>query len=464
MTSLDDTVAYASAASSYLASAELYGDTTISTTLQTDLQQIALQLEQSTFAPPSTEYSGELYFHLRNTAVGLRAIDQETDGDKIDTIADGYGRAIFAHYVVLAVSGDAGGGGAHDGGSDAAVHDAASADAGAPHDAAPDATLRDGGDGGEGGASGDSGSGDSGAPSVDGIIGNAAGDQIAYSPADVATAAYALLDLVNRHPTDPDAPAWLSAVRASLGHLQLRAKEPTTGLFYAALLANRTESGTGPDALGAAVSPPLPNDALLTDTQATFALAMVRAQYLVTANTVVILGGLDSGGPPTDGGVKGPFVTVKDLPLEAWADATIKALNGTHALWDGPEGDAGHGVGQGYMDGYIPSTQTLVTTKSTRPNAFMAAAIRRAYTNGSVNYFLQSQTLVTLLTSPQAFNVPANSNFFTILPSQVAFLRGGTRAFQPLEAGVDPTGYTNAAVTAAVEGLNEDFPLQATAQ
>ena len=117
------------------------------------------------------------------------------------------------------------------------------------------------------------------------------------------------------------------------------------------------------------------------------------------------------------------------------------------------------------MDGYILSTQTRVTTKSTRPNALMVGALRRAYTNGTgVAYYLQIQTLVQLLTTQAAYKVPENSNLFTVLPAQVAFLRGASRVFQPLEAGVDPTSYTNAAVTAAVEGLNEDFPLQPPAQ
>ena len=460
--SLDDTLAYASAAASYLASAEVYGDTTINAALQTDLLAIALQLEQTTFAPPPTEYSGELYFHLRGAAVGLRILAQNPDGDKLDKLAEAYGRSILNHYVVLATggdagAGDAGGGGPHDGG-DAAASDAAS-DANGPHDGGADATLHDGG---IDAAAHDASPGDSGTEAADGIIGNASGaSQIVYAPGDVATAAYALLDMVNRYPKDPSVPAWLAAVRASLNHLQRRAKEPTTGLFYAALLANRNESGTGPDALAPAASSALPNDALLTDTQATFALAMVRAQYLVTANTVATIGGLEAGGAPTDGGVTGPFLPVLDLPLEAWADAAMKALNGAPALWDGPVGDGGRGAGQGYMDGYILSTQTLITTKSTRPNAFMVAAIRRAYTNGSgIDYYLQIQTLVHLLATPQAFNVPESSNFFTILPAQVAFLRGATRAFLPLEAGVDPTSYTNAAVSAAVEGLNEDFPPQ----
>jgi hypothetical protein len=474
--SLDDTLAYASAAASYLASAEVYGDTTINAALQSDLQKIALQLELTTFAPPPTEYSGELYFHLRGAAAGLRAIAQTPDGDKLDKLADAYGRSIFnGHYFVLATAGDAGagdagGGGPHDGGNDAASHDGgdaaasdAASDATGPHDGAADATLHDGG---VDATAHDASPGDSGTEAADGIIGNASGgSQIVYAPGDVATAAYALLDLVNRNRGDPSVPAWLAAVRASLNHLQLRAKEPTTGLFYAALLANRNESGIGPDALAPAASSALPNDALLTDTQATFALAMVRAQYLVTANTVVTIGGLEGGGAPTDGGVKGPFLPVLDLPLEAWADAAMKALNGAHALWDGPVGDGGRGAGQGYMDGYILSTQTLITTKSTRPNAFMVAAIRRGYTNGGgIDYYLQIQTLVHLLATPQAFNVPESSSFFTILPAQVAFLRGATRAFLPLEAGVDPTSYTNAAVSAAVEGLNEDFPPQPPAQ
>jgi hypothetical protein len=453
--SLDDTVGYAAAAVDYLASAELYGDTSINALLQADLQAIAFQLETS-FSPSATEYSGELYFHLRTVAAGLRKLDLNPDGDKFDTLANTYGRAIAAHFVALGsvvVIPDAGKGDAtvHDagdgGGMDAGGGDAGHVDAGT--DAARDT----------GAGAMDAGTSDASVVVTDGIIGNASGNQVAYATADVATAAYALLDMVNENPKDASIPIWLAEARASLVHLQLRAKEPTTGMFYANLVSTRTDGGTV-DTPAPGTTPGLPSDALLADTQATFALAMVRAQGLVTSNTVAHLTGLDGGdGSIGDGGVTGLFVPVLDIPFEAWADATMKAMNGTPSLWDGTTVDGGGTPTNGYMDGYVVSTGTLITTKSTRTNALMAGAIALAYTNGAdLTFYSQRQTLVQLLIAVQSFTIPLNSNLITILPLQVAYLRGGTRQFQPLDAGPNPLSYTSAAVSAAVEGLNDQLP------
>jgi len=438
--SLDDTVAYAAAAAEYLASAEVYGDTTINGLLGQDLQAIALQLESS-FTAPATSYSGELYFHLRSVAVGLRFLGLTSDGAKFDLLADSYGRSIFAsHYVPLgslaAPPVDAGGGEA--GRSADAGHDG-SAEAGRGLDASAQA--------------------DGGAPGPDGIFGNRAGaaGQVAYSPGDVATAAYALLDMVGRHPSDPSVPSWLRAVRAALRHLRLRAVEPTTGMLYRALLASPDGDGgasaSGGDPLAPSTDPTLPADALLADTQATFALAMVRAQYLVTTGTTANLGGIDASGPIVDAGVSGPFLPVLDLPLEAWADTAIKAMNGAHSLWDGKPA----GTGAGYMDGYVPSLGALITTKSTRPNALMAAALARAYVNSDLVLQGQLPSLVQLLVAQRSLTVALHSSLMTVIDPQQAYLVGATKGFTPLDAGPHPTSYASSAVSVAVEGLNEQL-------
>ncbi len=160
--------------------------------------------------------------------------------------------------------------------------------------------------------------------------------------------------------------------------------------------------------------------------------------------------------------MSGPFVPVLDIPFEAWAHATMAALNGAHSLWDSGQGeDAGVGDGSvplnGYMDGYVPSTGQLITTKSTRANAFMAGAIARATANNDPLFVGQLSALVPLLIANNELTVPMNSNLITVLPSQLAYLRGATRIFQPLDSGPDPTSYTSAAVSAAVEGLTEQL-------
>jgi hypothetical protein len=460
--SVEDTLAYAAAAAGYLASAEVYGDTTLTAPLAADLQAVALQLETS-FALSPTEYSGEPYFHLRAVAAGLRAIQLNSDGAKFDLLAETYGRGILtAHFTDLgmealqpdagdaATPAEAGADAASEGGGDASGDASGLPDAttSGPADAsASDATVSDAG-------APDAVVSDAGSFLADGVIGNpmTSGD-IAYAPADVATASYALLDLVSRNPADPLVPAWLHAARVSLAHVRTRAAEPTTGMLYRALVATRLAGGGSVDVVAPSSDPALPPDALLADTQATYALALVRAQYLVTSNTVAMLGGVDGSGPIVDAGVSGPFVPILDIPFESWADAAIAAMNGPHSLWDGVPKQAG----LGYLDGYLPSQGVFLDTKSTRPNALMAAAIERAFVNSDPTFEWQRQSLVQLLIAQASATVSLHSNLITIIPMQTAYFRQVTRAFAPVDSGKYPLSYTTAAVSAAVEGLNEQL-------
>jgi hypothetical protein len=500
----DDTVAYAAAAANYLSSATLYGDTTLTATLTADLTAIALLLETpNALAPDGSEYSGEYYAHMRTTAAGLRNIGLSSDGNHVDTLAEAYGRAIYtAHYVSLGLeppdagpadagqrdgaghngSADAGrpDGAARDGGSfDAALADARGGDAGgADAHARSDATVGAADAGRLKDASSDARHADAavsrcpkidaGAPDADGIIGNPiGGGKVAYAPADVATAAYALLDLASRNPTDCMVPRWLSAVRASLNHLTERAREPSTGMYYRALIAGSKSDGGTTDSLAPSTDPSLPSDALLADTQATFALAMIRAQYTVTSGTVEVdAGQFGADGAIVDAGVTGPFVPILDFPFEARADQVIAAMNGPHSLWDGPvtcppDGStglcSGSAPGAGYMDGYVPSTHSFITTKSTRPNAFMAGALWRGVHTDLNPYGFQLPTLIPLLIAQASASVPPHSNLITVVPSQQAFFQTVSKAFELLDAGSDPASYTTGAVGAAVEGLTEQL-------
>jgi hypothetical protein len=273
---------------------------------------------------------------------------------------------------------------------------------------------------------------------------------VGYSPADVATATYALLDMVNRNPKDSMVPKWLLAVEISLDHLKARAREPSTGMYYQSLVAGG--GGGAQDALGPSTVPTLPNDAVLADTQATLALAMVRAQYVVTTGT----GEIDAGefafdGAIEDAGLTGPFIPVAAYPFEAMADEAIASMNGAHSLWDGPVKQPG----TGYMDGYIPSTTTLITTKSTRPNAFMGAAIWRGVETNVNPYGWQLQYLVPLMDTQ--LQVQLGSNFVTVVSAQQAYFQTVSRGFALLDAGPTPASYTTAAVSAAVEGLTEQL-------
>jgi hypothetical protein len=165
-----------------------------------------------------------------------------------------------------------------------------------------------------------------------------------------------------------------------------------------------------------------------------------------------------------------PFL---DVPLRSWADATMKAMNGAQApsLWDGTPLGAGHG----YMDGVVPATDagsagdgaadaatwTLLTTKSTRPNALMAEAINVAFnTNQDATLIRQLPSILPLLVREETTVATLHTSFLTVLESQQAYLRGASAGFAPLDAGAHPTSYAASAVSAALDGLNQQLPAQ----
>jgi hypothetical protein len=146
----------------------------------------ATSLEQELATLPD-EYTGETYRRLRLAASGLRIVNDTMDGDLVDVIADAYGRAIYTKYYVQLMSPPTDGGAdADDGSTDGAPPDAS------PGDAAPS----------------DAGDAEASVPVPDGILGRRQGSEVAYSPADVATAALALLDMAVRKPMDANQVGW----------------------------------------------------------------------------------------------------------------------------------------------------------------------------------------------------------------------------------------------------------------
>ncbi len=434
-----DDVGYAAAASLYLTSAFAYGDIQLTPTLTTDLSALTSILEKE-LAPLPAGYSGEPYQRLRVAAGGLRTINQLTDGNAIDAIADAYGRAAYSGYffALAAAPRDAGvdasgptdgGKGISDAGKDAAdatkgvadaakdaAKDAADATTGV-HDAAkdaPDAALAAG----------------------DGIFGRPTPTSGVYSyvTADVATAAYAMLDLAVRDSTDAghaECSRWQLAAEAAFDHLYNRARDPSTGLYYTALV---TSSDPGHDALDTSmVNPGL----LLSDTTATVALALTRARDLVTAN-------------PT---------TLNLVQAYPFGDRIADALASLQApsLYDGPA-DAGGGSATGFMQGYEPEAG-VVTAKPTRPNAFILAVLNRQFYAVGTRWGTEIGAVTRTLINPS----PANTSLFSVIAGQDAFFGACARSFQPLaaDAGQDVDSYQSAAVVAFVEGMNMLMPQQA---
>lgn len=279
--------------------------------------------------------------------------------------------------------------------------------------------------------SGDGGAGDGGADAVLGTP--AAGGGTAYAPADVATGALALLDLAVRHATDDPthAASWQGAAAAAFDHLHLRARDTVTGMYFRALV---TSADPGHDALAAAPPGGPPADALLSDVQARIALALVRAQALVDQNPVALHG-------------------LASYPFEQRAEQAIAALDApSKSLWDA--------TATGYMEGWVPSTATLLTDKPTRANALLFAAIHRASLMGNTPFASRTKALRPLLVDRST----PHAGLLTVVPDQTGYFRAVPAGFDfssdgGADAGADPRArsYFSSAIADAIEGLDEQW-------
>ncbi len=395
---LHDDLGYLSACGLYHTSSGAYGDTELTPTLDADAVALAPLVEQELATLPD-EYSGETYARLRNAAGAARLANDSMDGDKLDTIAETYGRRIFSSYFFPVME----------------MIDAGPGEGGA--DAAPEAGPPDGGD--------------AGAPIPDGILGRPSGaGAYAYAPADVATAALALLDLAQRNPTDPSQTSWQIAALGAFEHLHARARDPVTGLYYRALV---TSNDPGHDQLDPAQTP---SDVLLTDVTATVALALSRAADLVNVNAMIL-----------------PIAA--NYPFNLRVDDALAAVNATPPLYDG-DPDAGTAMSTGFMEGYVPSTQTLLSSKATRDNAYLLATLYRQGRMTGTRFLTELQpTMFTLIQQ----TLPMGS-LLTATPGQNAYFHAVTRGFGVLGADAGetfPASYKTAAVVAFIEGINELF-------
>jgi hypothetical protein len=374
--------AYGAAVARYHESSRTYGDDELTAALDADLVALAPGLVAA-LTPPPAGYSGELYADLRGAAAGLRYVDRDDLAAQLDAIAEAYGRAIHATYWVAIApppAGDAGAGGA------------------------------------------------GGGPPVEGplgVLGVRDGVAVDYAPADVATGALALLDMAVRHVADEpaNAAAWQSEARAALDRLHARARH-ATGLYYASLV---TSADPEHDAIGAGADV----GALLSDVQATIALAYLRAQELAD-------------------GAPAALPALAGVPLAARSAALVDAANAPPvSLWDADQG--------GYLEGYLPASGARLATKTTRSNALFFAAIHRANLAVGSKQASQLMPLRSLLLDP----LPAHAGLLSVVVGQDAYFARVPRGFDFDAAdaglGVDARRYSTLAVTAAVEGLTEQW-------
>lgn len=395
-----DDVLFAAASARYLSSAALYGDTEIQTQVHDDFKWIVAKIETELAKPDPSNV--DLYGELRDVAQELRDLSDTTNAAAIDAIADAIGAGIYDaswHELgpIVPPGGDAGDAGADagDAGGDA-IFDSTKADV--PSDAPPDVPL------------------------VDGILGTrATGGGFDYVSWKAAYGAAALLDMAARHPTDAKAIGWQRAALATIDHLQRRARDATTSLLFDELV---TSSDPDHDTLAGAA----PNDALLTETQAGFAIALSRAQAVV------------------DGAKSTLAPTVVAYPLAIDGAAVLEAMEGAH-VWDADKG--------GYLQGWVPSTSSTIPFKTTRGNALMFAAIHRLNTRASApKSAAHLKSLRTILLQ----RIPFNTSLLSVVPDQASWLVATSPSFD--FAGLtDPRAKSlfSSANAIACEGLWEQW-------
>jgi hypothetical protein len=258
----------------------------------------------------------------------------------------------------------------------------------------------------------------------DGVLGAPMGQgAAAYAPADVATGALALCDLAVRHAKDEPASSakWQAAAAASIDHLWSRARH-ASGLLYGSLV---TSADPDHDALAK------PDAPLLTDVQATAALAILRMQELVNKNP-------DALKP------------IASAPFEDRGEALIAALEGMNgAIWDSVSG--------GYLEGVDVTTLTPLPGKTTRSGALLFAAVRRAVLGGNSPYGNRLKALRSVL----ADRMPPNSGLLSVVPDQSGYFARVPKDFNFMseDAGPGPQerSYWTSADCIAIEGLTEGW-------
>ncbi len=405
-------LAYGAAIANYHLAATCYGDTTLTSKLDADL----LALEPTIladFAALPAEYAGDTYFHLRRVAAGLRYMNQGSDGDAVDAIAEAYGAAIAQKYFLdrgaeLPVVGDAG----------------------------PDAGA-DGGDAGDAGsldAGGGTGAGDAGSGLDDGIIGSIGGGVATYTTVDSATAALALLDLASRHTADSasQAAAYERMAVEALDHLYLHARD-TSGFFYA---GGSTSSDGGSGDVPSDV-PGANGYTFTSDVQGRVAEIFLQAANLAAGNTSLALAG--------------------SYPFNTEGETIYKALIGTPSLYDS--------MSQGFFAALTPATGTVDKTKTMVSNAALFGFLGDDKLLGTSTAGSASQEYIELAGGELGdggaaggilHNTYLNQGFLGLFLGQNAYVPLSTATFASVPAS--DANYTSRDTSAVLDALARQLP------
>jgi hypothetical protein len=396
---LDD-LGLAGALGAYQCSARTYGNSESTAAFDDVLSDLDTILVSELMAAPLPGYDGELYFRLRWAETAYITVDPVTSAT-IERIADAFGAGLQAQAYAVPAMG--------------------AADAG-------------GSPGGK-------------------VIGVQNGNgSVSYAPAQTAMAAAALLDMAARHWDDADGGGdpmtWAATAQQVFSYLQVRARDPQTGLYFQSLT---TSADPNHDALGMA-SPT--NDALLADTQAWVLLALARAQDEATA----IQNESDGGSPLFDGST--PTVP----PYWAAGNQLVVALTGAQ-LFDGSTSPPMPPSPGAFMDGVVSSTGDVLTNKETVANAILFGAFWRVVNGLGSSLEYELGELRAALTE----NTTCNTSLFSAVcessgPVQQAYLAETSKAYGyassdapgadggPLAGASD---YQTQATVAMVEGFTQ---------
>jgi hypothetical protein len=426
-----DDIAYGASLATYSISASVYGDTEIAgTVVAPDLTALA-PLVLVELAPLPQSYDGETYMRLRRFAQGLNLlpstdIDGAPNGAGIDALADAYGRAIYTTYFHPLAPG------ASDAGTD-----------GGGADAGDDA----GNDAGEADAASDAGLAQ--LPIADGILGvSQPGGGFLYDVDQAASGALALADLASRHETDDptSAHAWARAAGSVFNHLYTRARH-SSGLYYTYLV---TSSDPDHDALATVITP---NDALLTETQASVAASLLRTSGLVTTDNLVELSLYPFADQvrPTLNAVKG-LASDGGAGFSLWDPTPTPAT--TAACLTDEDASSACG-GSGFFVQWLPSGTGLDNSaKTIRGNALLFAALYRAIVPAPNAASIDFEPLQALFEDQEGI---LGYSFMTLVFMQNSYPDAVSATLGFLQSDPSAQTFTAQANAYAIEALTEQW-------
>lgn len=283
-------------------------------------------------------------------------------------------------------------------------------------------------------------------PISDGILGVAQpGGGFLYDVDQAASGALALADLASRHETDDptDAHMWARAAGSVLNHLFTRARH-SSGLYYAYLV---TSSDPDHDALATVITP---NDALLTETQASVAASLMRAAGLVTTADLAELSlyPFDDQTRPTLSAIKG-VLGDGGAGFSLWDPTSTLATTAACTTDEDASSSCG---GSGFFVRWLPSGAGLDNSEKTiRGNGLLFSAISRAIVAAPNAASIDYEPLQALFEDRQGV---AGYSFMTLVYNQASYPDAVSATLELLPSAPSFTVQANAY---AIEALTEQW-------